>query len=64
MWLRFALHCLQCLGTFEQDPQKVEWIAQGPFLYSSEGRESLDVIYQRDGVITPAVEEEVVEARF
>lgn len=48
----------------EQNPQKVERIAQGPFLYSSEGREPLDVIYQRDGVITPAVEEEVVEARF
>jgi hypothetical protein len=47
-----------CIRDAEQNPQKVEeWIAQGAFLNSTEGREYLDVIYQKDGVITPAVEE-------
>lgn len=49
---------LACIRGAEQNPQKVEeWIAQGAFLNSSQGREYLDVIYKKDGVITPAVEE-------
>lgn len=47
-----------CIRDAEQNPLKVEeWIAQGAFLNSSEGREYLDLIYKKDGVITPAVEE-------
>ena len=47
-----------CIRYAAQDTDKInEWLAQGEFLRSAEGRDYLDVIYKEDGVITPVVEE-------
>lgn len=41
----------------DDEDRALEWVAQGQFLQSVEGREYLDVIYKEDSIITPAVEE-------
>lgn len=51
----WATSCIREAAGDEDRAQ--EWIAQGEFLRSDEGREYLDVIYKEDGVITPAAEQ-------
>lgn len=47
--------CIQ--DAAQSDDRRDDWIAQGEYLRSDAGRDYLDVLYKRDGVVTPEMVE-------